>query len=43
MIKDGIKLMKDNLSNFKFKIKQKDEIGEIYKNIKRFCRPDFGE
>ena len=36
MIKDGIKLMKDNLSNFKFKIKQKDEIGEIYKNINDF-------
>ena len=42
MIKDGVKLMKDNLSNFKFKLKQKDEIGEIYGNINEFVNQISG-
>ncbi len=33
MIKEGIILMKKNLTNFKFKLNKHDEIGEIYSGI----------
>jgi methyl-accepting chemotaxis protein len=36
MIKDGVYLLKDNITSLKFKIKQKDEIGELYSNINSF-------